>query len=1021
MTTKGKGRPLPARVVELLQYYIECAREDEGRPVAALLSDSGKRFIPWPAAQGPWSSDATKIATTLKDSQRAFRNQLTNSGGDTLLFGYPIYIQAGRKATPLLTWPIDYELDGETLTLHAIPEWPQLNPHFLQQKASSREEQREILDALGLLDTGDAPPADLVSSLITRMDDMRFLEDSIEPLEPLRMTNNQSSPLNLKQTHGIVNRGALFVMERPRFTDGLIRDLKEMADSGAPGWENTALATILGERDGTLADETVAVEVGDLNEEQREAIRKSRSSLLTAVTGPPGTGKSQIIVSMIADAYMRGERVLFASKNNKAVDVVEKRVTALAENPILIRTGSRFRPELTQRLAAMLALQPSEEDRRRYDEVRGRYRQLRDHQDDLEDQLRAIRRDHEAMDSRGKAYNTLRQQYSSDKWAKLEGNGDPPDTSRLNEALRIVERREDRSAGVLKRLLNGLSTSSDRNRIERIAVEALTCCPVLDPLPSDRSSFQNWRVWISHALGVTDALEVIEGLRTGFEQVHARKQREDIAREARRARFASSALSSEMVSLHARLAPDRLAPKDREDIGNFRAYLERLQSDQLGGQQYIRLRKEMAKVFRRVSTHIPAWCVTNLSARGSLPLADNMFDLLIIDEASQCDIASALPLLYRSGRAVIIGDTRQLQHVTHIERRRDQELQAARAPSLVEPIFAYSQNSLFDLTISRGAIGHVIQLRDHYRSHTDIVGFSNHRWYQDSLRVWTDYSRLVAPPDGRYGVRWTHVAGRAQRPTGGSVIIQEEAETVVQQVIDLLLERRFAGTVGVVTPFRAQANKIEEQISQRMPADTVNLAQLTVDTVHGFQGDERDIILFSPCVSSDLPSGARGFLENTENLFNVALTRARSVLHVVGNRDACAQSSIPHVTEFADYCAHVERTGASPYDTTLAGDEHIGPWERLLYDALVAKGLNPIPQHAVNQYRLDLAVIAGNDRIAIEVDGESTHADSRLDAERDARLESLGWRVLRFWNHQIRDDLDYCVQRVLDILGSAAR
>ena len=656
---EGRGRPLPARVQELLRYYIECAREDEGRPVEASLDDSGRRFIPWRATHGPWSPDSTQVVTTLEDSQREFGNQLTDSGGATLLFGYPIHIQAGRVAIPLLTWLINHELDGKMLTLRTTPQWPQLNPKFLQLKAlSSREEEREILDALGLLDTGDVPPADLVSSLISRMEGLRFFDESIEPVDPLRLTNNQTSPLNAKQAHGIINRGALFVTERPRFTDGLMRDLQEMADSGAPGWENSALATILGERIDPLADASVTVEIGDLNEEQREAIRKSRNSLLTAVTGPPGTGKSQIIVSMIADAYMRGERVLFASKNNKAVDVVESRVAALAENPILIRTGGRFRPELTQRLASMLALQPSEEDRRRYDEIRGRYRRLRDNQNDLEEQLRAIRREHEAMDSRGKAYNTMRQQYGSDEWAKFEAAGNPPDRGRLDEALRIVERHENRSANVLRRLVNRLSASSDRNRIERIAVEASARCTVFDTLPSDRKSFQNWRIWLSHVLGITDALEVIEAFNTGYQRVHAMKQREEVAREARRARAASSALSREMVSLQARLAPDRLTPQDREAIGNFRALMERLLGDQLGGQQYIKLRNEMAKVFRRVSTHIPAWCVTNLSARGSLPLAPNMFDLLIIDEASQCDIASALPLLYRSGRAVIIGDTR---------------------------------------------------------------------------------------------------------------------------------------------------------------------------------------------------------------------------------------------------------------------------------------------------------------------------------------------------------------------------
>ena len=56
--------------------------------------------------------------------------------------------------------------------------------------------------------------------------------------------------------------------------------------------------------------------------------------------------------------------------------------------------------------------------------------------------------------------------------------------------------------------------------------------------------------------------------------------------------------------------------------------------------------------------------MTSLSARGRLPFEPGIFDLVVIDEASQCDIASALPLLYRARRAVIIGDPLQLKHVS---------------------------------------------------------------------------------------------------------------------------------------------------------------------------------------------------------------------------------------------------------------------------------------------------------------------------------------------------------------------
>ena len=64
----------------------------------------------------------------------------------------------------------------------------------------------------------------------------------------------------------------------------------------------------------------------------------------------------------------------------------------------------------------------------------------------------------------------------------------------------------------------------------------------------------------------------------------------------------------------------------------------------------------------------PCWAVTSLAARGRVPFTAGHFDLVVIDEASQCDIASALPLLFRAKRSVIIGDPQQLRHITALTR-----------------------------------------------------------------------------------------------------------------------------------------------------------------------------------------------------------------------------------------------------------------------------------------------------------------------------------------------------------------
>ena len=1182
----SRDASFPDRFRNLLQYYIACAKEDKDQSVTPSVNDAGTRFIPWPCPSDPWRLNDGEPAVVLSADQVSFAHELRKMGsGGSLLYGYPLYIEASRTLIPLFIWPIEYELHGRELKLRCTPEWPQVNPGYLSTLSLTKEEEREVLDSLDLLDTTDDPSDGLIPDILKRVGEMGLLQNVREPIDPQNIVRWR--PPDRHQGGGLYNRAALFAMSRPSYTASLIRDLEEMVESDPTEWMATALGTLLGVREDASDEEQDFVEVVELNEEQRRAVRKAISSPLTAVTGPPGTGKSQIVVSMIADAYMRGRRVLFSSKNNKAVDVVETRVDDLSANPMMVRTGSgssgrNFRHELAQSLVSMLAFQPSQDDRRNYRSLRTKYDALRRQEGDLWEELRTIRLANSRLLSLHQVQTSFEKDYAPHEWKELLGVKGPPDSEKLTAALKLADKHiadsdiplnyfshlgsvSDQLTKALQladkhvaswdipsnhflhlrsasgRLAEGLqlaerhvggsdtlsgrfslwrSASKDRKHIESISEAAVTECPAINPCPTDRQSFQvwrnwllealsitrklsvidrhrkriqsvatdavsdcpgldpcpsdqqsfhtwyawllealsvtkqmgvidrdrkriesvateavaecpvlerpaenqsfrAWRTWLSRALSIVDPLNAIAGYRRGLAELGESRSRDEVARQLRRVRSDLADSGAKLVAIYARLAPDRLTPSDRRAIGSFRALQDRLGRDRLDSRPYPQIRRDMARLFPDVSRHIPAWCVTNLSARNSFPLEPNLFDLLIIDEASQCDIASALPLLYRSRRAVIIGDPQQLRHITDIERRRDHQLQSTHELAADDPhdhIFAYSQNSLFDLTISRGAIEEVIQLQDHYRSHSHIVGFSNRHWYQNSLRIWTDYGRLKAPPDGKYGIRWTNVSGIAQRSRAGSVFILSEVEAIVGRVIDLLLNQGFDGTVGVVTPFRPQANMIWERISRRVPPDLLSRAEFIVDTAHGFQGDERDIILFSPCVSRDLPSGASYFLKTNENLFNVTVTRARSLLHVVGSREACSESGIPHIQRFASYCTEIERSASSPYETTLASDERVGPWERPLYDALVAKGLNPSPQHPVNQYRLDLAIISGETRIDVEADGESTHLDSRIDTERDSRLESLGWRVVRFWNHQIKDDIDYCVRTVLNLV-----
>ena len=187
----------------------------------------------------------------------------------------------------------------------------------------------------------------------------------------------------------------------------------------------------------------------------------------------------------------------------------------------------------------------------------------------------------------------------------------------------------------------------------------------------------------------------------------------------------------------------------------------------------------------------------------------------------------------------------------------------------------------------------LVNLRDHHRSHRDIIAFSNQHFYRGRLRVVTDHAALHRPQSSAPAVRWVNLRGKVVRPAGGGAMNSPEADAVLEQVRKLVVEDGFSGSIGIVTPFRAQANRIrtlahqDRELSQRLAA-----MQFVVDTVHGFQGDERDVIFFSPVVSVGTSDSAIRFLKGNGNLFNVAITRARSELVVVGDRQAALHSDV---------------------------------------------------------------------------------------------------------------------------------
>lgn len=292
------------------------------------------------------------------------------------------------------------------------------------------------------------------------------------------------------------------------------------------------------------------------------------------------------------------------------------------------------------------------------------------------------------------------------------------------------------------------------------------------------------------------------------------------------------------------------------------------------------------EIFRQALSVVPVWITTAQTTR-AIPLLPHLFDLVVVDEASQCTLTNLLPMIYRAKRLVVIGDPQQLPAITVVgsseERQLADEFDVRRY--LLE--YGHDRRDLF--SVAREALpraaADVIMLDEHYRSDPLIIGFANRYVYQRKLT-------LRRPPAGPtatavpQGIFRVHVEGRPYRRNGSSWVNEAEAKVVLEQVRKLLAMGVEPSELGVVTPFAGQKARINDLLRAAGIAEDVH-----VNTAFGFQGDERQFIIFSAVVSKGVEAGTSRWVEQPPNLLNVALTRAKDGLIVVADFEYCEQQS----------------------------------------------------------------------------------------------------------------------------------
>ena len=287
---------------------------------------------------------------------------------------------------------------------------------------------------------------------------------------------------------------------------------------------------------------------------------------------------------------------------------------------------------------------------------------------------------------------------------------------------------------------------------------------------------------------------------------------------------------------------------------------------------------------RQLQRAFPIWLSSLSDVSGVLPLEKELFDLVIIDEATQCDIASTLPVLQRGKRAIVVGDPQQLRHVSFLSQARQRHLQ--NEYKLTEKEYGtldFRERSLLDkVQESVQDQSQIIFLDEHYRSAPSIISFSNQAFYRGALRIMT-----ATPHTNRQQKVIVHRCEGERTKAGYN---QTEADAILQQVDQLIREEALqeavtCQSIGILSPFREQVDYLQKQIQKTYPLDIIDRHQLLIGTAHSFQGEERDVMFISLTLGAEDHPAAFRYL-NQPDVFNVSITRARSQQHVFTSLDA---------------------------------------------------------------------------------------------------------------------------------------
>lgn len=563
-----------------------------------------------------------------------------------------------------------------------------------------------------------------------------------------------------------------------------------------------------------------------LNQSQKQAVENAFSSQISIIQGPPGTGKTQTILNIIANAVRQGKTVAVVSNNNSATKNVEEKLDKYGLSFITAFLGSKKNKE--NFLEAQTGTYPDmfewDLDVQELPRCNERIRTLSEELNKmLEVKNRIAQIDHELLEL------SPEQHYFGEFSKSIV-----PDIKQLptltgmdsNKLLNLWLEYEDCAE-------NGKSLSWLRKllllfRYNRVAVKLFSESP--------------------------DA--VIPYLQSQYYVVKEAELRQE--RAAAEAKLANYHFEEKMAELSA------------ESLRLFRAELARRYRWGSGRTKFEQ--KDFRGNSHDFNQEYPVVLSTTYSIKGTLSF-EHIYDYLIVDEASQVDLATGVLAMACARNIVIVGDLKQLPNVlTNEDVEKAERLWNGYA---FNEEYHFTAHSMLSSVVALWPEAPSVLLREHYRCHPKIAEFFNQKFYGGQLIVMTE----------NHGE--PNVLSMYRTAPGNHArhhLNQRQIDVIREEAIPKLESLGYQD-IGIITPYRDQVSAIERQLA----------GKYEVATVHKFQGREKDAIILAS-VDNEITE----FVDDP-NLLNVAVSRAKKSLTVI-----IAQNAANPYTNFEDLEKYIE-------------------------------------------------------------------------------------------------------------------